>query len=114
MKYMTIISPHLPWSIKVHATNAHYVSLQDVLEAVYRTLRINLTQSEFASLPTEKDRRRATRAYEERYRRHRSQRSYEEEKRAGMKRVDFFMGRTRFVGLSNDGRRADEWHLRVS
>ena len=38
--------------------------------------------------------RRATGAYKERYRRHGSVRIYEEEKRGGMKRVDFFMGHT--------------------
>ncbi|KAF9524756.1 hypothetical protein CPB83DRAFT_860649 [Crepidotus variabilis] len=114
MRFISIVTSYLPWTFKIYASNGHYVSLEDVLETIYRSLRINITQDEFGSFPSEQHRRRATRAYEERYRRLRSQRSYEEEKRAGMKRVDFLMGRTRFVGLSSDGRRPDEWHLRVS
>jgi hypothetical protein len=114
MRSISIVSSYLPWSFKIHASNGKYVTLEDVFETIYRTLRINLTQPEFNSFSSEKDRRRATRAYEERYRRLRSQRQYEEEKRAGMKRVDFLMGHTRLVGITNDGRRPDEWHLRVS
>ena len=37
---------------------------------------------------------------EQRYRRHRSSQAYDLEKRGGMKRVDFFMGKTKFLGLA--------------
>ena len=35
---------------------------------------------------------------EQRYRRHRSSQAYDLEKRGGMKRVDFLMGKTKFLG----------------
>jgi len=112
LPFIQIASQHLPWTCKVHASNGRYVTVSDVLESLYRSLRVNITQSDFHLL-LEKDRRRATRAYEDRYRRLRG-RAYEEEKRSGMKRVDFLMGRTRFVGLSADGHQPYEWHLRVT
>jgi hypothetical protein len=112
LPFISIVNPRLPWSFKIHASNARYVTLGDVLDTLFRTLRINLAQPDFQSL-SDKDRRRATRAYEDRYRRLRSSRMHEEEKRGGMKRVDFLLGHTRFVGLTNDGR-PDQWHLRVS
>ena len=112
LPFISIVHPRLPWSFKIHASNARFVTLGDVLDSLFRTLRVNVTQPDFQSL-SERDRRRATRAYEDRYRRLRSSRMYEEEKRGGMKRVDFLMGHTRFVGLTNNGR-PDEWHLRVS
>ncbi|PPQ86203.1 hypothetical protein CVT25_006907 [Psilocybe cyanescens] len=109
-----ITSPYLPWTIKVHASNGSYITLEDVFNSIHRSLRTNITQSEFSSFPSEGDQRRATRAYEQRYRRQRSTRHYEEEKRGGMKRVDFLMGRSRFFGISNAGRRPDEWQLNVT
>ncbi|KAF8967254.1 hypothetical protein BDZ97DRAFT_1656512 [Flammula alnicola] len=114
LAYLSITSPHLPWVIKVYASNGSFVTLEDVFTTIYRALRINITPAEFSSLPSPNDQRRATRAYEQRYRRQRSTRIYEEEKRGGMKRVDFLMGCTRFFGISNSGRRPDEWHLDVS
>uniref|UniRef100_A0A8H7Y8Z0 DUF6699 domain-containing protein n=1 Tax=Psilocybe cubensis TaxID=181762 RepID=A0A8H7Y8Z0_PSICU len=110
---MKITCSYLPWTIKVHASNGSYITLEDVFDAIYRSLRTNISQSEFNSLPSESDQRRATRAYEQRYRRMRSSRHYEEEKRGGMKRVDFLMGRSRFLGISA-GRRPDEWQLTVT
>ena len=111
---LTISSPHLPWTTKVYASNGSFVSLEDVLSAIYHSLRKNITSQEFNSLPTSDDRRRATRAYEQRYRRQRSSRDYETEKQGGMKRIDFLMGHTRFLGISNHSRRAGEWSLNVS
>lgn len=113
MPFIIITCTYLPWQFKVSALNGKYVTIEDMLEALYRSLRVNITQPEFNSFPSERDQRRATRAYEDRYRRLRGSR-YDEEKRSGMKRVDFLMGRTRFVGISNNGRRPDEWHLSVT
>jgi hypothetical protein len=113
LRFITITMPYLPWTIKVHASNGSYITLEDVLEAIYQSLRTNITTSEFNSFSSENDQRRAAGAYQQRYRRQRSTRVYEEEKRGGMRRVDFLMGRTRFLGISNSGRRPDEWQLNV-
>ncbi|PPQ96886.1 hypothetical protein CVT26_005867 [Gymnopilus dilepis] len=114
LPFMIITTPYLPWSIKVHASNGSYVTLEDIFDATYRSLRTNISQADFNSFPSQNDQRRATRAYEQRYRRHRNARLYEEEKRSGMKRVDFLMGHSRFEGISNNGRRPEEWHLHVT
>jgi hypothetical protein len=112
--FITITTPYLPWTIKVHASNGSYITLENVFDAIYRSLRTNITTSEFNSFSSQNDQRRATRAYEQRYRRQRSTRIYEEEKRGGMKRVDFLMGHSRFLGISNTGHRPDEWQLNVT
>ena len=110
----SITSMHLPWTINVRASNGSYVTLEDFFESVYRSLRTNITTNEFNLLPHQKDQKRATRAYEQRYRRFRSTSAYDSEKRGGMKRVDFLMGRTTFHNISNTGHRSDEWRLNVS
>ena len=125
--YITIISSYLPWTIKVYASNGSYITLQDVLTSIYSELRTNITSTEFQLLPSQHHRNRATRAYEQRYRRLRShklpskrrEREYhhhdkalESEKRAGMKRVDFLMSHTKFLGIG--WQRGDEWKLHVT
>ena len=105
--YITITSSYLPWTIKVYASNGSYITLQDILTSIYSDLRTNITPTEFKLLPSKHHRNRATRAYEQRYRRLRRQlpgeRTYhkasESEKRTGMKRVDFLMSHTKFLGI---------------
>ena len=111
---LSIISIHLPWTINIRASNGSYVTLEDFFESVYRSLRTNITTNEFNLLPHQNDKKRATRAYERRYRRLRSISAHDEEKRGGMKRIDFLMGRTRFHSISSTGRRSDEWRLNVT
>jgi hypothetical protein len=111
---LSITSIHLPWIINVRASNSSYVTVEDLFHSVYYSLRTNITTHEFDLLPHQMDRKRATRAYEQRYRRFRSNSAHDEEKRGGMKRIDFLMGRTRFHSISNTGHRSDEWRLNVS
>lgn len=118
LPFLSITSRHLPWVIKVYASNGSYVTLGDVLDSIYNSMRTNITNVEFNSLPHEKDQKRATRAYEQRYKRFQSTSAHNQEKRGqekrgGMKRIDFFMGRTKFCGISNTGR-PDEWELKVT
>ena len=115
VKFLTISSLHLPWTIKVYASNGSYVTLQDIFDSIYRNLRTNITNDEFNLFSTKDDQRRATRAYENRYRRLRDTKAYEEEKRGGMKRVDFLMGHTKLLGISKTPTgRPDEWQLHVA
>ncbi|KAF8636977.1 hypothetical protein AX17_003124 [Amanita inopinata Kibby_2008] len=110
---MTLVSPHLPWSIKVSAHNGTYVTVSDVLGAMYNSLRTNITPSEHRLLPTRQDQERAASAYRQRYRRHRDPRTHDAEKRAGMKRVDFLMGHSQFAGLSRTDSGPTSWFLNV-
>jgi len=114
LPFLRITSQHLPWSIKVYSSNNSFVTVDDVLSSIYRSLRTNVAPTEFNTLPSPKHQQRATRAYEERYRRQRSARIYEAEKRGGMKRVDFLMAYTLFHGISNSGRHVEEWQLHVT
>jgi hypothetical protein len=121
----TITSSYLPWTIKVYPFNASYITLQDVFSSIHSALRTNITPAEFLLLPSDHHRERAKRAYQQRYRRLRHQphseissdNESESEKRAGMKRVDFLMGHTKFLGISCiecQPNRDDEWNLHVA
>jgi hypothetical protein len=113
----THVSPdhrHPFWTCDVRATNMRYVTVADVLEGLYKSLRANITPPEFQTL-SEKDRMYATQAYQRRYRRLRDADPYlsEKEKNRGMKRIDFLMGRIRFGGLS-ERRQPHEFDLLVA
>ena len=110
---LSITSLRLPWTIHVRASNGFYVTFEDLFDAIYHSLRINIATNEFISLH-QTDQTRATRAYEQRYRRFRNITAHDHEQRGGMKRVDFLMGHTRFHSISKTGRRPDEWQLNVS
>lgn len=113
LRKLRIISEHLPWTIGVAASNGSYVTFGDVMDSLYRALQKNITPAEFGSLSSH-DGRRATQAYEQRYRRHRSNQAYDQEKRGGMKRVDFLMGKTKFWGLATTSHGSDVWRLSVT
>jgi len=111
---LSLRSPHLPWIIKVSPSHGGFVTVGDVLETIYSTLRVNVTSKEFHSLPSQRDERRVTAAYEQRYRRLHSSKEHDSEKRGGVKRIDFLMGHTAFTGLSPTTRSPDAWALNTS
>ncbi|KAJ7148362.1 hypothetical protein C8R46DRAFT_917064 [Mycena filopes] len=116
-------SPHLhlpwPWPIHAMASNGRAVTVSDALTALYRALRENVTAAEYhrallgPGAPVLKQ--RVGEAYRRRYERMRVQghRGYGEEKRQGVKRVDFLMGRTEFRGLEASGV-SGVWRLHVA
>ncbi|KAJ7644890.1 hypothetical protein FB45DRAFT_825022 [Roridomyces roridus] len=111
---LTITTPHLPWSVVVAASNnRRYVTVADVLSALYHGLRTNITSAEFASLGSEKLMRRVTAAYTARYTRLKGHRGYEHEKASGVKRVDYLMGCTELRGLTPTSR-VGVWRLHVA
>jgi hypothetical protein len=105
VRFLTIVSPHLPWAIPVPgiAPNA-FVTIYDVLARLHHALRNGASEREFLMLPP-KARSRVRASYENRYRRIRDRRAYEAEKSNGLKKIDFLMGHSTFLGLapSNDG-----------
>ncbi|EEB90129.1 hypothetical protein MPER_11706 [Moniliophthora perniciosa FA553] len=90
----------IPWSIHVNPSNGYLVTVADVLNAIYHSLRTNITQAEYSMLPSRSDVKQVNDAYEYRYRRVHDYRASIEEKRRGIKRVDFLRRRTRFMGLT--------------
>jgi hypothetical protein len=109
---LALVTPHLPWSIPVAASNGRYVTVSDVLTALYRALRVNVTPAEFNALGSHKLMRRAAAAYTQRYTRLKGHHGYTEEKKNGVKRVDFLMGCTTFRGLSAT-EAPDVWRLHI-
>ncbi|KAL0946664.1 hypothetical protein HGRIS_012854 [Hohenbuehelia grisea] len=111
---ITILLPHIRWPIKVYASyRGGAITITDILNAIYDTLRENVASSDYHALPRQ-EQKRVTASYENRYRRIKSNRGYAEEKSQGVKKVDFLMGKTRFMGLSTSGSRPDHWVLHTS
>ena len=111
MQSLTLISPHLPWRITVTARNGSFVTVFDVFDTVHRSLRTQVSSSEFKLLPTREDQDRASAAYQQRYRRIRDPRAHDEEKRQGLRRIDFLMGQSNFRGLSQTDAGSTTWFL---
>jgi hypothetical protein len=107
LSHLTLLSAHLPWSIPVRPGSSKpgaFVTVGDVFTVLYRALRVNITGHEYNSLPPGGDQHRAKGAYEKRCRRIRDPRGAAEERKGGMKRVDFLMGRLLFTGLSSSSK----------
>ncbi|RDB22499.1 hypothetical protein Hypma_010156 [Hypsizygus marmoreus] len=112
---MTITCRHVPWKITVRASgNPPYVTVMDVFDAIYSSLRLNVTESEFGRIPTLDEQRRVDDAYRRRYKRIGDVKLYELEKAKGVKRVDFLQARTMFAGLTSTMAGPEVWELNVS
>ena len=109
---MNIIHPLLLWTIEVTSKPATYVSVADVLEAIYRTLSIQATQAEF-NIPPKEIRDRIAVAYSQRCDKLISH-GYVTEKSKGLKRVDFLLETTVFAGLSSTMHGPHVWELHVN
>ncbi|KAJ7151853.1 hypothetical protein C8R43DRAFT_1004503 [Mycena crocata] len=110
---LSLLTPYLPWTIPVSASNKLFVTVADVLHALHLSLRTNVTPTEFQTLGTPKLMRRTAAAYTQRYERLSGQWGYEEEKRHGVRRVDFLMGCTLLQGISPTDRDPTLWQFHV-
>lgn len=114
MPFMTIASPYIPWQITVSPSNRTlYVTVADVLDAVYHFLRSNLTAQDYQSLDA-RGQQRATDAYKRRYKCIHDPKAYEMEKAKGAKRVDFLFEATAFMGLVGTKYGPEMWELHVA
>jgi len=99
---ITLMSDLLPWSIHVEASaslSVPVVTIFDVLQTLYITLRIPIAPCEWANVPTTAQ-SLISAAF---YRRIDGIRDYnlrDSQRRKGVRRVDFLTGRTRLIGLS--------------
>lgn len=98
---LTLICDMLPWSITVtpSAGRSALVTLGDVLHALYRTLRLPVSEVELSILPPD-GQARVHAAYFARHKLIADERLRKEEHAKGIKRVDFLMEFRRFAGLS--------------
>jgi len=106
---MTLRSTNLPWKVQVRASNGSFVTVMDVINAIYNSLRMTVDDRELHEhLPIKTDRDRARVAHRERCKRYRNSTTYDNEKRRGLRRIDFLMGHSKFRGLSGTDS-ASEW-----
>ncbi|KAG7094563.1 hypothetical protein E1B28_005391 [Marasmius oreades] len=109
---LILTTPLLPWSFTIYPSNGYYVSVRDVLDGIYHALRSSATHKDYLFVPSRKDQHRIHEAYERRCSRIRDYHASREEKKSGVKRVDFLRQRTRFIGIApSDDARADVWEL---
>jgi len=112
---MTIIHRHLPWTIRVVPMRkpGTYVTIADVLDAIFHTLRLTATEGEYRKIPSQEMQQRVDVAYRRRYKRLQDAGEYEREKGRGVRRIDFLVENNIFAGLSSTGRGPDVWELNV-
>ncbi|KAK6996265.1 hypothetical protein R3P38DRAFT_2565912 [Favolaschia claudopus] len=111
---LTLIHACMPWRITIVASNARYVNVNDVFMGLYTTLRTNVTLTEFSSLERAGHREKVCKSYRKRYRRLRGQ-DYVREKMQGIKRIDFMMGHTKFLGLTQRSSfQPDVWQVEAA
>jgi len=111
---MVIRCSHLPWTITILPTNTKYVTVRDVFDGIYRSLRLAVLEAEFQCLPSAEARYSVNNAYIRRCKRLEHPQAHELEKRKGLKRVDFLGERTHFIGLSSTMEGPHAWFLSVS
>ena len=88
------ILPYPWWRIK--ARNDGGVTVRDVFDAIYNTLHVPLTNTEWDGL-SEKQKLRVQRAFEVRWS---AAAQPQRERKQGLRRVDCLLGSTTFAGLS--------------
>ncbi|KAJ7115066.1 hypothetical protein C8R43DRAFT_961164 [Mycena crocata] len=93
---LTVLCPHLPWSITVHASGG-WVTVGDVIHTILGALRIRVTEDQFDEwVMTEFPCQRVGRGLERR-------RAYD----SGMTRLGFLQGKHVFAGLSDSDMRGE-------
>ncbi|KAL0956229.1 hypothetical protein HGRIS_002385 [Hohenbuehelia grisea] len=114
LPYVTIISAYLPWKITVKPTSGKYVRVMDVLDAIYRGLRLNVSGPEFEALPSMEAKKRVNAAYHRRCARIADAAARSVEQGKGVKRIDFLAEHNKFMGLSSTPYGPQTWTLNVS
>lgn len=113
---LVIECPHLKWDFSITPSSSlpgAFVTVLDVFEALYRGLRLAVHPVDYNELPFDIV-RDVNAAYYTRCGRILATEARTSEESKGIKRVDFLMGRTRFLGLSGTTRSRDIWTLNVS
>ncbi|KAF8625585.1 hypothetical protein AX15_005294 [Amanita polypyramis BW_CC] len=110
---VVILHKRLPWSIKLIPSNPSlgYVTLQDVLYGIVAFLKQPASKAEYGLIPTEQARSNVSSAY---LRRCKAAYNSEAEQLAGLKRIDFLEGRTKFYGLTGTSKGPEVWELHTT
>ncbi|THV03715.1 hypothetical protein K435DRAFT_774830 [Dendrothele bispora CBS 962.96] len=98
---LTLTIPSISWPITVRpSANSAFITVADVFDGIYRSLRVQVTQEEYRSIRSPSDLKRVNRAYEHRYGSIRDSYAAYKERQTGVRRVDFLVRHTRFRGIS--------------
>jgi hypothetical protein len=113
---LTVFCRHIAWPIAVSPSQpTGYVSVIDVLTSVYTSLRLAVRRAEYDTLPSGDMRQKVDDAYFVRCRLLADEDERKLEALKGVKRVDFLVGKTRFLGLSGPVEGVPHiWELNVS
>ena len=111
---MVIRCQHLPWKITILPTNTKHVTVRDVFDGIYRSLRHTVLEAEYQCLPSAEAKYSVNNAYNRRYKRINDPRVRELEKSKGPRRVDFLGEHTHFTGLSSTMEGPYVWFLSTS
>jgi hypothetical protein len=113
---LTVFCRHIAWPIAIFPSQpTGYVSVIDVFTSVYTSLRLAVRRAEYDTLPSSDMRQKVDYAYLARCRLLSDENDRKLEALQGVKRVDFLLGKTRFLGLSGPVDGADQiWELNVS
>ncbi|KDR84170.1 hypothetical protein GALMADRAFT_701626 [Galerina marginata CBS 339.88] len=117
MPSLIITHPYFKYNIDVIPAipvAGSYVSVSDVLQKLYREMRLAIHPIEYAELPDGEVRQNVDAAYYTRCGRIRDREERMQEERKGIKKIDLLMGNTRFMGLSGTLSGPDIWELNVS
>lgn len=111
-----VTSPYLEWPITIFPSSGPggFITVLDVFESIYRALRMPVHPTEYGNLPSPDATQDVNEAYYRRCGRIEDFNLRQLEESKGVKRVDFLMGRNRFLGLSGTLKGPDIWELNVS
>ncbi|KAI4525786.1 hypothetical protein K523DRAFT_321744 [Schizophyllum commune Tattone D] len=109
---LTVVVPGTPWALPITASNASYVNVMDVLSALHSGLRYGVTSDEYYGLPTREERDAVAAAYAARCDRV-PEADRDEERKKGIKRIDFLTSHYRFRGLDYSHQGAGVFTLHV-
>lgn len=111
---ISIVCLRLPWRITIHSSSKPYVTVMDVLDGLYYSLRTPVTAAEFALLEAGEARMRVTDAFISRFQSISDPERQALEKAGGLKRVDFLQNYNIFDGIVGPKDGEDSWTLMVS
>ena len=117
LESLFITHPYLKWNIEVlpqESGPGAFVSVGDVVDTLYRELRLAIHPIEYAELSEGDMRSEVDNTYYQRCGRIIRPEARMMEQKKGIKRVDLLLGRTRFLGLSGTLSAPDIWELNVS
>ncbi|KAF9501627.1 hypothetical protein BDN71DRAFT_725398 [Pleurotus eryngii] len=110
---ITLVSQYLPWKLEIKPTIRDFVTVSDVINGMYRALRAAVSKAEYAALPSLAARQQVTDAYSHRCARILDPSAKQVEMQKGLKRIDFFINKNRFIGLSSTSLGPHVWSINV-